>query len=202
MRQCYYFIQFSIKIQHVNRNTLLKCVDWTVKGTWEGLKRNNYNNLMVEVKQTTNYWKQTSTHKEKRQSRWHIADLCVCFKISTRQNQYGLFFCLNLVHMVLRFHLTRGVENHLTISLHWMFTRIFIDHVCTLLLYTLNWCSKKYCCKQCKHVKFKGTMTKWPVQKESLRTAQKHAEHQAATNIYVLRFYSDFSCFILYLCFL
>ena len=36
----------------------------------------------------------------------------------------------------------------------------------------LKWCSKKECCKQCRHVKFKGTMTKWPVQKQTHRTAQ------------------------------
>ena len=39
------------------------------------------------------------------------------------------------------------------------------------------------CCKQCRHVKFKGTMTKWPVAKPTNRTAQKHAEHQDATDI-------------------
>jgi len=33
-------------------------------------------------------------------------------------------------------------------------------------------CSKKTCCKQCKQVKFKGTTTKWPVQKQTLKTAQ------------------------------
>ena len=26
-------------------------------------------------------------------------------------------------------------------------------------------CSNKECCKQCRYVKFKGTMTKWPLQK-------------------------------------
>jgi len=39
-------------------------------------------------------------------------------------------------------------------------------------------CSKKECCKQCRHVKFKGTMTKWPVQKQTHITAQKQAESQ------------------------
>jgi len=28
-----------------------------------------------------------------------------------------------------------------------------------------------------------GTLTKWPVQKETHKTAQKHTEHQAATDI-------------------
>ena len=41
----------------------------------------------------------------------------------------------------------------------------------------------KECCKQCRLVKFKGTMTKWPVQKQTHRTAQKHAEHQENTCI-------------------
>ena len=30
----------------------------------------------------------------------------------------------------------------------------------------------KECCKQCRHVKFKGTMPKWPVQNQTHRTAQ------------------------------
>ena len=36
-------------------------------------------------------------------------------------------------------------------------------------------CSKKKCCKQCGQVKFKGTMTKWPV--------QKHTEHHKTQSI-------------------
>jgi len=31
---------------------------------------------------------------------------------------------------------------------------------------------KQECCKQCRYVKFKGTMTKWPVQKQTHKTAQ------------------------------
>ena len=30
--------------------------------------------------------------------------------------------------------------------------------------------SKKECCKQCRHLKFKGTRTKWPVQTQTHRT--------------------------------
>ena len=33
------------------------------------------------------------------------------------------------------------------------------------------------------NVNFKGTMTKWPVQKQTHRIAQKHTEHQDATDI-------------------
>jgi len=33
------------------------------------------------------------------------------------------------------------------------------------------------------HVKFKGSLTKWPVQKQTYIAAQKHAEHQDATDI-------------------
>ena len=40
--------------------------------------------------------------------------------------------------------------------------------------------------QQCRHVKFKGTITKWPVQTH--RTAQKHAENQDATAIKKLFF--------------
>jgi len=42
---------------------------------------------------------------------------------------------------------------------------------------------KEKCCKRCRHVKFKGTMKKWPVQKQTYKTAQKHTEHQNATII-------------------
>jgi len=44
-------------------------------------------------------------------------------------------------------------------------------------------CSKKECCKQCRYVKFKDTMTKWPVEKPKHRTTQKRVEHQDATYI-------------------
>jgi len=33
------------------------------------------------------------------------------------------------------------------------------------------------------HVKFKGTITKWPVQKQTHRKTQKHVEHQDGTDI-------------------
>jgi len=36
----------------------------------------------------------------------------------------------------------------------------------------LKRCSKKECCKQCRHVTFKGTMTTRPGQKQTHRTAQ------------------------------
>ena len=41
---------------------------------------------------------------------------------------------------------------------------------------------KKECCKQCRHVKFKGTMIKWPIQKQTHRTTQTHVEHQDAAD--------------------
>jgi len=44
-------------------------------------------------------------------------------------------------------------------------------------------CLKKECWKQCRYVKFKDTMTKWPVQQPTHRTTQKHVEHQDATAI-------------------
>jgi len=31
-----------------------------------------------------------------------------------------------------------------------------------LYIYKMKRCSNKECCKQCRYVKFKGTMTKWP----------------------------------------
>ena len=49
--------------------------------------------------------------------------------------------------------------------------------------YILKRCSKKECCKQCRHVKFKGTIRKWPVQKPTHKTTEKHVEHEDATDI-------------------
>jgi len=49
--------------------------------------------------------------------------------------------------------------------------------------YKLKRWSKKDCCKQCRYVKFKGTMTKWPVQKLTHRTTQKRVQHHDATDI-------------------
>jgi len=45
----------------------------------------------------------------------------------------------------------------------------------------LKGCSKKECCKQCRYVKFNGTMTKWPVQKLIHTTTQKHVQDHDAT---------------------
>ena len=42
---------------------------------------------------------------------------------------------------------------------------------------------KKECCKQCRHVKFKGTVSKWTVQKPTNRTTQKQVENHDATDI-------------------
>jgi len=50
--------------------------------------------------------------------------------------------------------------------------------------YKFKKCSMKECCKQCRYVKFKGTITKWPVHKQTHRTTQKHVEHQDATDIH------------------
>ena len=36
-------------------------------------------------------------------------------------------------------------------------------------------CLRKECCKQYRYVKFKGTMTKWPVQKPTHRTMQNYS---------------------------
>ena len=53
----------------------------------------------------------------------------------------------------------------------------------------------KECCKQCRHDKFKGTMTKWSVHKETIRT-QKHIEHQDATVfLQPFFFYFSFLCY-------
>ena len=63
-------------------------------------------------------------------------------------------------------------------------------------------CSKTECCKQCRYVKFKGTMTKWPVQTPINRTTQNHEEHQDATYIQkkCVFFGSLKTCFLTAMC--
>ena len=39
--------------------------------------------------------------------------------------------------------------------------------------YKLKRCSNNECCKQCRYVKFKGTMTEWPVQKNNTQNDTK-----------------------------
>jgi len=56
-------------------------------------------------------------------------------------------------------------------------------HERTKLLIEIKKMFKEECCKQYRHVKFKGTITEWPVQKQTHRTIQKHVEHQDATDI-------------------
>ena len=51
------------------------------------------------------------------------------------------------------------------------------------LKYKLKRCLNKECCKQCRYVMFKGTMTKWPVQKLTQGTTQKLLQHHDATDI-------------------
>jgi len=62
------------------------------------------------------------------------------------------------------------------------------------LQYKLKRCSNKECCKQWRYVMFKGTMTKWPVQKLTQGTTQKLLQHHDATDIktnYIFVFYNS-----------
>ena len=43
---------------------------------------------------------------------------------------------------------------------------------------------KERFCKQCRHIKFMGSMKKWPVQKQTHRTTLKHVK-QYATDIQI-----------------
>ena len=45
-------------------------------------------------------------------------------------------------------------------------------NVTSVFKYNLKRCSKKEC-KQCRYVKFKGTMTKWPVQRTNTQNDTK-----------------------------
>jgi len=65
----------------------------------------------------------------------------------------------------------------ITIVLDFFLFKLFLS------LYKLKRYSKKECCKQCRHVKFKGTMTKLPVHKQTnTQNTHTHVEHQDATN--------------------
>ena len=52
---------------------------------------------------------------------------------------------------------------------------ILISNTCKL-----NRFSRKECCKQCRHVRFKGTLTKWHVKNKRTEQHHKHTEHQHA----------------------
>jgi len=67
--------------------------------------------------------------------------------------------------------------------------------------YKLKRCSNKEYCKQCRYVKFKGTMTKWPVQKLTHRTTQKHVQHHDATDVYKNYIFVFFGFFFFYFLF-
>ena len=48
-------------------------------------------------------------------------------------------------------------------------------------------CSKQQCCKQCRYVKFKSTMTQWPVHKQTHRTVQKHSRIPRRNELFVYK---------------
>jgi len=79
--------------------------------------------------------------------------------------------------------LLRSLDYYLLVLLS-SFSVIFMYKPEKRSQYKLKRCSKKKCCKQCRYVKFKSTMTKWSVQKPTHRTTQKHVEHQDATDIW------------------
>jgi len=56
-------------------------------------------------------------------------------------------------------------------------------HVLQHCEYKLKRYSNKECCKQCRYAKFKGTTTKWPVQKLTHKTTQKRVQHHDAKDI-------------------
>ena len=87
----------------------------------------------------------------------------------------------------------------------WVTKPITVKHNVSLQcsLYKLKRCSKKECCKQCRYVKFKGTMTKWPVQNPTRWTTQKQTLRKNyfcvfQTSIFfifffIYNFYNDYS---------
>jgi len=50
--------------------------------------------------------------------------------------------------------------------------QILGNRISRLDKYKLKSSPKKECCYQCRHVMFKGTMTKWPIQKQTHRAAK------------------------------
>ena len=70
-------------------------------------------------------------------------------------------------------------NNSLTLITHFYQEKAFHSQ----LQYKLKRCSNKECCKQCRYVMFKGTMTKWPVQKLTQGTTQKLLQHHDVTDI-------------------
>ena len=67
--------------------------------------------------------------------------------------------------------------------------------------YNLKRCSNKECCKQCRYVMFKGTMTKWPVQKLTQGTTQNFYKimTQKTFRKTICLCFSDFSFLIFFL---
>jgi len=67
--------------------------------------------------------------------------------------------------------------------------------------YKLIGCSKIKCFKQWRHVKLKGTMTKFPVQKDNnthTQSSTKYADHQDATDIQKKDFFLFFGFFFIF----
>jgi len=68
------------------------------------------------------------------------------------------------------------------------FSKPFFFYSCVVknVMFYINWrnVQRKYVVNNVdiKYVKFKGTMTKWPVQKPTHRTTQKHVEHYDVTD--------------------
>ena len=58
---------------------------------------------------------------------------------------------------------------------------------------------KEKCCKQRRHFKFKGTITKRLVQKQTHRTAQKHVNAKTNQTLKMFLCFSDFS-FLIFSC--
>jgi len=58
----------------------------------------------------------------------------------------------------------------------------YLESILVMKTCFLNIKKNKECCKQCRYVMFKGTMTKWPVQKLAQGTTQKLLQHHDATD--------------------
>ena len=81
---------------------------------------------------------------------------------------------------------------------------VFSPKIHYLSQYKLKRCSNKECCKQCRYVMFKGTMTKWPVQKPAQGTTQKNphnimTQQTPRKHNYIVVFFGFFCFYFLFI---
>ena len=115
----------------------------------------------------------------------HLSDLKILFlknMLKHKNVKCGSILSVTVIYICIVV-----LRNTVILISHWfdyLSLIILVKRLYTVLcIYKLKRCSNKECCKQCRYVMFKGTMTKWPVQKLAQGTTQKLLQHHDATNI-------------------